>query len=169
MEILDNVDSSLITLLESEYERKKAEKAAKEKAIADENYKIFGYRNPSQFMLEHRQDYIDGTMSGYKYNDYSYYGSYNNNSLDSCNIYFYEWSDIEGNQKRFFKKSEFYKFCEECGITVTDADKRKLQNMSSSYISCKKGKKELVIAYTSYSLGTALKTFAEAYDAENKN
>lgn len=124
----------------------------------DENYRIYGYRWPNSFMLSHKQDYLDGKFHGYMSGSYS--SSSSSSSYcddDNCLIYFYEWSSLSGNQRKFFSYSNFYRFCSDSGIIVSSSDKSKLRSLSCSYVSCKCGKNELLISSTSVGLSNLLK------------
>ena len=101
--IFSNITSLLISRDEARKEELRKIEEAKKEAEEEENYKIYGYRWPNDYMKAHKQDYLDGKMSGYAY-DPSYYnygsGSYYNS--DYCTIYFYEWSSLDGNQRKFY-------------------------------------------------------------------
>ena len=166
--IFSNISSLLISRDEARKDalRKLAEE--KRKAEEEENYKIYGYRWPNDYMKSHKQDYLDGKMSGYAYYpSYYNYGSgsyYNSYNSDYCTIYFYEWSSLDGNQRKFYSYSNFYRFCDASGIKVSEEDKSQLRSMTIAYITCIPGKNELMSACTSY----ALQNLLDKYKTEHK-
>ena len=163
--IFSNITSLLISRDEARKEELRKIEAAKKEAEEEENYKIYGYRWPNDYMKSHKQDYLDGKMHGYAY-DPSYYnygsGSYYNS--DYCTIYFYEWSSLDANQRKFYSYSNFYRFCNDSGIKVSEEDKSQLRGMTIAYITCIPGKNELMSACTSY----ALQNLLDKYKTEHK-
>ena len=163
--IFSNIPSLLISRDEARKEELKKIEAAKKEAEEEENFKIYGYRWPNDYMKSHKQDYLDGKMYGYAY-DPSYYnygsGSYYNS--DYCTIYFYEWSSLDGNQRKFYSYSNFYRFCDDSGIKVSEEDKSQLRGMTIAYITCLPGKNELMSACTLY----ALQNLLDKYKTEHK-
>ena len=166
--ILSNVTSLLISRDEARKEELKKLEEAKKKAEEDENYKIYGYRWPNDYMKSHKQDYLDGKMHGYAYDRSEYnYGSgsyYNSYNSDYCIIYFYEWSSLDGNQRKFYSYSNFYRFCNDCGIKVSEQDKTQLRGMTVAYVTCIPNKNELMTSTTSYGLQNLL----DKYKSEHK-
>ena len=163
--IFSNITSLLISRDEARKEELRKIEAAKKEAEEEENYKIYGYRWPNDYMKSHKQDYLDGKMHGYAY-DPSYYnygsGSYYNS--DYCTIYFYEWSSLDANQRKFYSYSNFYRFCNDSGIKVSEQDRSQLRGMTIAYITCIPGKNELMSACTSY----ALQNLLDKYKTEHK-
>ena len=169
IKIFSNISSDIVRFVElCNEKRKKAEEEKKEaerKAREDENFKIYGYRWPNAWMIAHKQDYIDGKYSGYHYesSDYSY-GNYGNsysygNTSGFCTVYFYEWSSMDGNQKKFFNLKDFYDYCKKCEIVLTEYDKTQLATYSIVYITCKPGHNTILYSGTSYGLQSALESF----------
>ena len=143
------------------------QKMAELTEVSEENYKIYGYRWPNDYMKSHKQDYLDGKMHGYAYDrsEYNYDSTmYGNVNSDYCMIYFYEWSSLDGNQRKFYSYSNFYRFCDDCGIKVSEEDKSQLRGMTIAYITCIPGKNELMSACTSY----ALQSLLDKYKTEHK-
>lgn len=66
----------------------------------------------------------------------------------STYIYFYEWSTLNGTMKTFFDYRSFFKFCVESNINLTETDRQILYNSNYNYVSCKKGKNDLIISKT---------------------
>ena len=58
--ILSNVTSLLISRDEARKEELRKIAEAKKEAEEEENYKIYGYRWPNDYMKSHKQDYLDG-------------------------------------------------------------------------------------------------------------
>ena len=166
--IFSNITSLLISRDEARKEELKKLEEAKKEAEEEENFKIYGYRWPNDYMKSHKQDYLDGKMSGYAYDpSYYNYGSssyYNSYNSDYCTIYFYEWSSLDCNQRKFYSYSNFYRFCDDCGIKVSEDDKSQLRGMTIAYITCIPGKNELMSACTSY----ALQSLLDKYKTEHK-
>ena len=63
-------------------------------------------------------------------------------------IYFYEWSRMDGGMKTFTEYRAFFKFCLESGIILTPPDRQRLYDSNYNYVTCKKGKNELLISTT---------------------
>ena len=166
--ILSNITSLLISRDEARKDALRKLAEDKRKAEEEENYKIYGYRWPNDYMKSHKQDYLDGKMSGYAYDpSYYNYGSnsyYNSYNSDYCTIYFYECSSLDCNQRKFYSYSNFYRFCDACGIKVSEDDKSQLRGMTIAYITCIPGKNELMSACTSY----ALQNLLDKYKTEHK-
>ena len=165
MRICSNISSSLIIRDEARKVslRKSVEKARK--LEEEENYRIYGYRWPNAYMKSHKADYLAGRMHGYEYDKSKYcsVSSYYNDS-DYCTIYFYEWSSLEGNQHRFYSFNNFYSYCVENGIIVSEDDKKLFRGMSIIYVTCMPGKNELLSASTSYGLERSLICYKESHE-----
>lgn len=61
-------------------------------------------------------------------------------------VYFFEWSDIHREPKRFLSLEEFIQFMMECGIYLNIYEKELIINWRLAYITCKSGCKDLLIA-----------------------
>ena len=165
--ILSNVTSLLISRDEARKEELRKIAEAKKEAEEEENYKIYGYRWPNDYMKSHKQDYLDGKMHGYAYDrsEYNYDSTmYGNVNSDYCMIYFYEWSSLDNNQRKFYSYSNFYRFCNDYGIKVNEQDRTQLRGMNIAYVTCMPNKNELISAATSYGLQSLL----DKYKAEHK-
>lgn len=167
--IFSNITSLLISRDEARKEELKKLEEAKKEAEEEENFKIYGYRWPNDYMKSHKQDYLDGKMHGYAYehSDYNYgstNGMYGYVRSDYCIIYFYEWSSLDCNQRKFYSYSNFYRFCNDCGIKVSNEDRTQLRGMTVAYVTCIPGKNELMTSTTSYGLQNLL----DSYKSEHK-
>lgn len=74
----------------------------------------------------------------------------------SGTIYFYEWSDIFSEPKRYYTLEGFNNFLKGCGIYLAIWQKDVIKNLSHVYISCRKGSKELIIRQSFLKLKEAL-------------
>ena len=167
--ILSNITSLLISRDEARKDALRKLAEDKRKAEEDENFRIYGYRWPNDYMKSHKQDYLDGKMHGYAFEHSGY--NYDSNGMygyvrsDYCIIYFYEWSSLDGNQRKFYSYSNFYRFCNDCGIKVSEQDKSQLRGMTVAYVTCIPGKNELMTSTTSYGLQNLL----DRYKSEHKD
>lgn len=100
-----------------------------------------------------------------EYNRTFPYSSGNTNTPISVYIYFYEWSTLYGAMRTFTEYRTFFKFCADSNIAVTETDRQLLYNTYYAYVTCKKGKNELLISKTF----CGLKEKLEAGDDVNKN
>lgn len=167
--IFSNITSLLISRDEARKEELKKLEEAKKEAEEEENYKIYGYRWPNDYMKSHKQDYLDGKMHGYAsgYSDYNY-NMYGYVKSDYCIIYFYEWSSLDCNQRKFYSYSNFYRFCNDSGIKVSDEDRTQLRGMTVAYVTCIPGKNELMTSTTSYGLQNLLDKYKTEHKEEVK-
>lgn len=144
-------------------EKIKEEKRSLEEKEADENYAIYGYRYPSEFMKKHKQDYIDGKMHGYRYSEYT--SSYYNNSSgdyyssDYCVIYFYEWSSVHGSQHTYYSFNNFFRYCSDNNIIISDAIKSEMRKMSLIYCTCEPESNNLMLSDSYLNLDNKLKEY----------
>lgn len=150
LKIYSNISSLIIKEDEARKNKEAEEKRKKEEAERDENFKIYGTAYPNDWMKQHKQDYIDGKYHGYRWSDDAYSDSAYN--PDYTTIYFYEYSSIEGNQRKFFSISNFSAFCNDCNIPLSQEDKTKIKTNYTSYISCVPGKTDLIICSSFYGL-----------------
>ena len=81
-------------------------------------------------------------------------------------IYFYEWSDVTRAPRKFFTIDMFDRFLKESGIYMALYEKDILRNLKWSYVTCKKGKKELIIRQSWQKLNDALCLHNELSNAE---
>jgi len=77
-------------------------------------------------------------ISHYNYETYSWPGDY-------CNIFFYEWSNVNSEPRRFPYTVEFFKFLDKCKIMPTDENVNKFKAKSGCHIICKPGCSELIV------------------------
>lgn len=71
-------------------------------------------------------------------------------------IFFYEWSDISRLPTRYFSLSLFEKFLSECDLCLEPHQRDIILNLPQSFISCKKGCKELIVRGSYDSLKSAM-------------
>lgn len=63
------------------------------------------------------------------------------------NIYFYEWSNLNSTPRHFTTYFNFFRFCVESNIVVTNDIRNKLYGMDNTiYVVCKQDKPELLFA-----------------------
>lgn len=72
----------------------------------------------------------------------------NTNSPVTVYIYFYEWSTLTGTMKTFTEYRQFFKFCAESNIEVTELDRSILYGSNCNYVVCKPGENKLMISNT---------------------
>lgn len=129
-------------------EKIKEEQRSLEEKEADENYAIYGYRYVSAFMKEHKQDYIDGKMHGYRYSEYT--SSYNNSSYydnDYCVIYLYKESSSIVLDRTFFSYTNFFAYCSDNDIELDEITKNNIRNMATVYCIYDSNTKNLLFSY----------------------
>ena len=78
-------------------------------------------------------------ISHYNYEYYSYKG-------EACDIYFYEWSDVDAQPLHFDFIIPFYRFLDSCKINLCDGENNKIKGSSKSFITCKPGCRDMIIA-----------------------
>lgn len=91
----------------------------------------------------------------------SYSGSYMNYK-ERCDVYFYEWSDLNSVPKRFSNSKEFFKFLDECKISITDGLKHHFDDRYTFHATCFKGSNVLCLASSKFQLETLLKKIEES-------
>jgi hypothetical protein len=69
--------------------------------------------------------------------DYSYGGS--------CDIHFYEWSDINSCPLKFNKYGWFYKFLDESGLFIEQDVNNNMKSFAHVFVTCKPGCKNLIV------------------------
>ena len=76
-----------------------------------------------------------------------YYGGnrYCGNDGFNGTIYFYEWSDLFREPKRYYSIDLFEQFLKDSGIYLALYQRDIIKNLKWNYIACKKGGKELII------------------------
>lgn len=88
------------------------------------------------------------------------YGGYNSNNTDYTHydgiIYFYEWSDVNRCPLLFYNILSFSEFLTKSKITILPFQKDMIKNLDRAFITCKKGKTDLVIRSTKPALVEAL-------------
>lgn len=83
-------------------------------------------------------------------------------------IYFYEWSDINRTPKTFYTLKAFETFLKESQIYLMGWEREVIRNMPRRYITCRKGKKELIIKCSYSALNDEIKE-ESSNDAEPYN
>ena len=76
-------------------------------------------------------------------------------------IYFYEWSDINRTPKSFYSIEKFEEFINRCSIYMQGYQREIIRNMRNPYITCKRGKRELVIKSNYQALKSAMESSTE--------
>jgi hypothetical protein len=154
LKILSNISANIIT----EYEKYKAklafDRARDNSLLNDEAYKLYGSYYANNWMVSHKNDYLSGKYQGYISEPSNYTYGY-----DYCIIYFYENSSVDGNQKKFSSRKEFFKFCEECNIVIDNDMHDAIKNSYQSYITCFPGKNELMLSTSFNGLKESLKRY----------
>ena len=78
------------------------------------------------------------------YYNYETYG-WNGYLID---VYFYEWSDINSNPRKFPYSTEFYKFLDACKINLTQEQNDLFRGKSGCHITCIPGTHNLIVSKT---------------------
>ena len=78
------------------------------------------------------------------------YGTYNGT------IYFYEWSDMNRAPIMFYSVTAFDDYMKRCNIFMPPFQRDMIRNLDHAYVTCKKGKSELLIRGTRPGLLEAL-------------
>lgn len=81
-------------------------------------------------------------------------------------IYFYEWSNVSNPPRKFFTIDMFDRFLKESGIYMTLYEKDIIKKLKWSYITCKKGKREIIIRDSWQSLNNALNLHEQLAEEE---
>ncbi len=73
----------------------------------------------------------------------------NNYCYGQLNIYFYEWSDTNRTPIKFTTYFNFFRFCVESNIIISNDIRNRLYAMDNTiYVVCKRNKPELLFANT---------------------
>lgn len=83
----------------------------------------------------------------YKYTYASYYNkdTFNYDYGAVCEVYFYEWSDINSEPRKFERMHRLYQFLDACDIFLESEQNNKVGVTKPCFISCKPGVKDLII------------------------
>lgn len=128
----------------------KEKKEQEEKALRDEYERKYGTRYPTYYQL-----HPDESSSNYSYQS------------DGCQIYFYEWSDINGSPRRFYSFTSFKNYIQMSNIKVSENEMSDIHGMYYVYCTCKKGSNEIIYAASDYGLRRAFNEL-EKDEADNK-
>ena len=113
------------------------------------------------------------TYSSYAYGyGGSYYSGYSSSygNSSSKTIYFYEWGDISGISKKFYKGQEFIDFMNDSHICFTEEQRELLEKQTSSYNErtfyavCPVGKNILLMAHNYWDLKNKLNEYVDNKD-----
>lgn len=156
LKILSNLSVRIISSDESYKKRLSEEREREDKSYRNELEVIYGSCFPNDWMRKHVNDYLSGKYHGFisEPNTYAYTYEY-----DYCNIYFYEYSSVDGNQKKFTSRRAFFKFCEDCHINVDKEIRSVIKNTYQIYMTCFPGKSELMLSTTYAGLKENLKRY----------
>lgn len=145
LKILSNLSVQIISSDEAYKKRLSDEKKKEDVFHRNEFEQIYGSCFPNDWMKRHKNDYLSGKYHGFisEPHYYEYYYEY-----DYCTIYFYEYSSVEGNQKKFTSRKDFFKFCKDCNIEIDEEMRSIIKTTYQSYITCFPGKSELMLSTT---------------------
>lgn len=90
----------------------------------------------------------NGINPFYNHANYVSQGVINIREHFSGTIYFYEWSDVSSEPRRYYTIDGFTEYLKSCGIYLALWQKDVIKNLRYSYITCKKGSKDLIIRNT---------------------
>lgn len=156
LKILSNLSVQIIVSDEAYKKRISEEKEREDNSYRNELEVIYGSCFPNDWMKRHVNDYLTGKYHGFISEPSSYAYTYD---YDYCNIYFYEYSSVDGNQKKFTSRRAFFKFCEDCHINVDKEIRSVIKNTYQIYITCFPGKSELMLSTTYAGLKENLKRY----------
>jgi hypothetical protein len=136
MEIRSNINPMIDWLTQKEIEREEREKAEREAKWERERKE----REEKEAKWKSEHPILDKYtyMSQWNWETYSYQG-------EAVNYYFYEWSNIYGEPRKFDFSIPFYKFLDFCKMDFSDDDNNKLKSNKTCYIVCKPGCNSLII------------------------
>lgn len=137
IEIRSNINATIDWLAAVEKEREEREKAEREARWKKEQEEREA--RAANWAKEHpileKYTYI----SHYNYEYYSYKG-------EACDIYFYEWSNVEAQPLHFDFMVPFYRFLDSSKINLCDGENNKIKSTSKAFITCKPGCRDMIIA-----------------------
>lgn len=136
-EIRSNINPSLESVMVKEKEREEREKAERDAKWQREQEERTRLSN--EWMETHKNLF-----------KYTYMSYYNKDTFDygsgvSCDIHFYEWSDINRWPLKFDRYGWFYKFLDESGLFIECDDNTRMKSFAQAFITCKPGSKNLIV------------------------
>ena len=121
--------------------KERAEKERLERAASWERERMEREAKEAEWKKSHpilgKYTYI----SMFNYDTYSWDGYY-------YNVYFYEWSDINSNPKRFPYSTALYKFLDSSKINLTDEQNDIIKTRTGIHMICIPGTHDLVLGNT---------------------
>lgn len=78
------------------------------------------------------------------------------NYRERCDVYFYEWSDTKSIPKRFSISSEFFKFLDDCKISIGDSQKKEFDHRYTFHAACFKKSNIICLASSKFLLDEKL-------------
>lgn len=136
-EVRSNINPSLESAMQKQKERE--ERKQEERHAKWEREQGERERLSKEWMETHKNLYKYTYVSYYNREtfDYSYGGS--------CDIHFYEWSDINSCPLKFNKYGWFYKFLDESGLWIQEDVNVRMKSFPHTFITCKPGSKDLIV------------------------
>ena len=151
LEIRSNLNRT-ISWLESvrkeREERERKEREARYEAARKERERLDAEWSAAHPILD-KFSYI----TRYNYDNYTYEGI-------PCKVYFYEWSNVKNVPIEFRAAIPFYRFLDDCKISYTMENDKKLRNNSVLYMTCKPYCNELIIENSYEDLCNALSSIS---------
>lgn len=138
MEIRGGIDEALMLAHEArikkdeEIARRKADEERQKKAAEDAKLR-------EQYNINH-PNLCKHLYASY-WNQNPYYGDSRH-----CNVYFYEWSDINSEPKKFVNHRGILDWLDNCGLFMDSEMYGKLIPLREAYITCKPNSSELIMA-----------------------
>ena len=139
IEIRSNINAAVIRI--EQLERERAEKEKLEREARWERERIERERLNKEWDDAHPMLKKYSFISYYNHEYYSYAGR-------SCDIRFYEWSDLHSEPRLFKTDIPFYRFLDECHLLINDDLNSKLKLYPISYVICKPGSSDIIIGST---------------------
>lgn len=149
-------------------ERLRLEQEAHEKAEREERMqreREERERKESEWKLAHPVLNKYTFMSYYNYETYSWQGDY-------CNVFFYEWSNLNIKPIHFPYSIAFFRFLDDSKIMPTDDDVNKIKLNKGSHIICRPGSTDLIIGESYDAMRSkfyAAKVLATVPESETKS
>lgn len=136
-EVRSNINPSLESAMLKEKEREERERAERDAK----------WRKEQEEREKQSKEWMDTHMNLYKYTYMSYYNreTFDYGNGPSCDIHFYEWSDINRWPLKFDRYGWFYKFLDESGLFIDADTNTRMKSFYHTFVTCKPGSKNLIV------------------------
>ena len=137
--IRGNINSSIERIEQLRIEREEREKQERE-----ERWRL---EREERERKEEEWKKAHPVLEKYTYISYHNYETYNWQG-ELCNVFFYEFSDIHRNPRKFPYTTEFFRFLDKYNIMPTQEDVNKFKYGYGCHIVCKPGSSEIIVGKT---------------------